>query len=135
VDPIAAGEVRRTAAMQPEGGVGERPAVERRCHLPRQRQAPIGAAPVEVGEVGEGEGGPDPQPQLVADRVDDCLGAAQSSLVVAERLQRPPAVFPLEEGVVDRVERPQWRFRFATRKVVRLVVLLPAASVAVRVSR
>jgi hypothetical protein len=135
VDSIAAGEVRSSAAMQPEGGVGDRPAIERWGHFARQRQAPIGAAPVEVGELGEGEGGADPQPQLVANRVDDGLGAALSSLVVAQRLQRPPAVFPLEEGVVDRVARPQWRFRFAIRKVVRLIVLLPAASVAVRVSR
>ena len=67
---------------------------------------------------------------------------AQGAAVGARCLQRPPAVFPLEERVVDRVGHapslnpPQCYSSLAlTLKVVLFVVLLPAASVTVIVTR
>jgi hypothetical protein len=131
----AAGVVGRAAAVQPEGGVGEGAGVDPRSDLESDHQAPVGPPPVELSQLGEGEGRPDPQPQLVADRVDDRLGPAPLAAVVPQRLQGAPAVFPLEERVVEAGVGYFLFFFFLTLKVVVSVVLLPATSVTVIVSR
>src|SRR6478609_2077132 len=130
----AAGEVGGAPAMQPEGGVGERAGIHPRRHFLGDRQGPVRAPPVEIGKLGEAEGRADPKPQLVSNRLDHCFRTAPRAPVLAERLHRAPAVLPLEEGAVEAGAGYFFLF-FLTLKVVVLVVLLPATSVAVIVKR
>ena len=68
----------------------------------RHLQAPVGAPPVELGQLGGGEGRPDPPPQLFPDRVDDPVGEPPGARVV-DSLQRAPALLPLEQRVLERI--------------------------------
>ena len=69
----------------------------------RDLQAPVGAGAVELGQLGGGEGRADPTPQLVADGVDDPVGAGGAARGSSIAWQVAPALLPLEERVLDRV--------------------------------
>ena len=104
----AAGEVGGAPQVEPEGRVGERlrVALDRRGDVDRHLQAPVGALPVELGQLGRGEGRADPAAQLVADRVDDAVGEPAlrgSSIACSE----PRALLPLEERVLERIGSPR----------------------------
>ena len=88
--------------MQPEGGVGKGLRIAGSgSDLHRELQAPFRAPAVAIGELGGGEGDPDPPAKLFADGVDDAVRAATRGRVFAQRLQPAPSLFPFEEGVLE----------------------------------